>query len=124
MISIASDTWCLLAKQLVVSSSVIKKLMKPIFNSDICPISHFKLKFVFIKDDFSVPVEFLWLECSCPVDAGPVKDVEGEEEDGEDDQEGEVGHGVVVFLPLRPVKLSQLHLEENCSVPDERPFEL
>ena len=64
------------------------------------------------------------LESSRPIDAGPVEDVEGEEEDGEDDQEGEVGHGVVVFLPLRPVKLSQLHLEENCSVPDGRPFEL
>ena len=59
------------------------------------------------------------LECSSPVDAGPVEDVEGEKEDREDDEEGEVGHGVVVFFPLRPIKLSQLHLEQNCSVPEQ-----
>ena len=59
------------------------------------------------------------LECSSPVDAGPVEDVEGEKEDREDDEEGEVSHCVVVFLPLRPIKLSQLHLEQNCSVPEQ-----
>ena len=61
----------------------------------------------------------LLLECSSPVDASPVEDVEGEKEDWEDDEEGEVGHGVVVLLPLRPIKLSQLHLEQNCSVPEQ-----
>ena len=55
VISIVSDTWCLLVKQIVASASVIKKfqvLMRPILNSDICPKSHIKLKFVFIKDNF------------------------------------------------------------------------
>ena len=60
------------------------------------------------------------LESSRPIDAGPVEDVEGEEEDGEDDEEGEVGHGVVVLLPLRPVQLAQLHLEQDRSVPGQR----
>ena len=46
------------------------------------------------------------LESSRPIDASPVEDVEGEEEDGEEDQECEVGHSVVVFLSLRSVKLS------------------
>ena len=60
------------------------------------------------------------LECSGPVDAGPVKDVEGKEEDGEDDEEGEVGHGVVVLLPLGPIQLAQLHLEQDRSVPGQK----
>ena len=57
------------------------------------------------------------LESSRPIDASPVEDVEGEEENGEDDEEGEVGHGVVVLLPLGPVQLPQLHLEQDRSVP-------
>ena len=46
------------------------------------------------------------LESSRPIYASPVEDVEGEEEDGEEDQECEVGHSIVVFLSLRSVKLS------------------
>ena len=59
------------------------------------------------------------LESSRPIDASPVEDVEGEEENGEDDEEGEVGHGVVVLLPLGPVQLPQLHLEQDRSVPGQ-----
>ena len=60
------------------------------------------------------------LESSRPIDASPVEDVEGEEEDGEDDEEGEVGHGVVVLLPLGPIQLAQLHLEQDRSIPGQR----
>ena len=60
------------------------------------------------------------LESSRPIYASPVEDVEGEEENGEDDEEGEVGHGVVVLLPLRPIQLAQLHLEQDRSVPGQR----
>ena len=59
------------------------------------------------------------LESSRPIYASPVEDVEGEEENGEDDEEGEVGHGVVVLLPLGPVQLAQLHLEQDRSVPGQ-----
>ena len=62
------------------------------------------------------------LEGSGPVDSGPVENVEGKKEDGEDDKEGEGRHRIVVFLPLCPIQLSQLHLEQNCSVPEEGQF--
>ena len=60
------------------------------------------------------------LESSRPIYASPVEDVEGEEENGEDDEEGEVGHGVVVLLPLGPIQLAQLHLEQDRSVPGQK----
>ena len=47
----------------------------------------------------------------------PVDYVEDKEDDGEDDEEGDVNEGVVVLLPLARAQLPQLHLHQNGSVP-------
>ena len=46
----------------------------------------------------------------------PVKQVEDQEEEGEQDQEGEVCDGVRVLLPPEAVELPELHLEEDAGV--------
>ena len=47
----------------------------------------------------------------------PVDYVEDKEDDGEDDEEGDVNEGVVVLLPLAAAQLPKLHLHQNGSVP-------
>ena len=46
----------------------------------------------------------------------PVQQVENQEEEGEQDQEGEVCDGVRVLLPPEAVELPELHLEEDAGV--------
>ena len=46
----------------------------------------------------------------------PVQQVEDQEEEGEQDQEGEVSDGVRVLLPPEAVELPELHLEEDAGV--------
>ena len=46
----------------------------------------------------------------------PVQQVEDQEEEGEQDQEGEVRDGVRVLLPPEAVELPELHLEEDAGV--------
>ena len=58
---------------------------------------------------------FLLLE-SVPAYGGPVEDVEDAEQNGEEDEECEVGDGVVVLLLLGPGELPHLHLEEDAGV--------
>ena len=47
----------------------------------------------------------------------PVDYVENEEDDGEDDEEGDVKEGIVIFLSLPSSKLPKLHLHQDGSVP-------
>ena len=47
----------------------------------------------------------------------PVDYVEDKEDDGEDDEEGDVNEGVVVLLPLAAAQLSKLHLHQDGRVP-------
>ena len=48
--------------------------------------------------------------------SSPVQQIEDQEQEWEQDQEGEVRHGVGVLLPSEAVELPELHLEEDAGV--------
>ena len=57
-----------------------------------------------------------FIERNCELQS-PVDYVEDKEDDGEDDEEGDVNEGVVVLLPLAAAQLPKLHLHQDGRVP-------